>query len=308
MQQFKIGMNIREVITARNMNEIRDAVMKVNDNWLPERGGACYGGARRDGEIRIKHGASAQLDTFSAVELTGMVLTPTNCDTFAFETPTFTAALPVGGGLPWALLMEPADPNELARARIIGLSPAVVTIRDTSHRYVQPIAGSSTGALETCESGSAKLLVRGGTTGAVWCVIQLGVSGAAAAVAGASHAPFALSIGGGTATVNVAAGIASRNGVKVSVAGGTVTATASGYVYVATTFSTVSGWATGNNSFSFGVASGLSDLVAVTGGSITTECYPVGYVTVTGGVVTEVESFKVPMAIFLKAGTCTTGA
>ena len=32
MQKFKIGMNIREVITAANMNEIADAVNAVKEN------------------------------------------------------------------------------------------------------------------------------------------------------------------------------------------------------------------------------------------------------------------------------------
>ena len=305
MERFQIGMDIRKVVTAENMNEIRDAVERINGDMMQQNGGAVrIARVRRDGEIRIMLAGNTGLDIFSAVELSGLFLTPANCEDFNFETVTFTGGTATESRLPWAICVEPATPGELTRAIMSGITPAVVTISSESHWCARPVVGSATGALESCESSEAKILWRAGSSGMQWCILQLGAA-APAAAAGVSHAPFALSIGGGTTTVNVAAGIASRNGVKVSVAGGTVTATASGYVYVATTFSTVSGWGSG---FSFGVASGLSDLVAVTGGSITTECYPVGYVTVTGGVVTEVESFKVPMAIFLKAGTCTTGA
>lgn len=113
-----------------------------------------------------------------------------------------------------------------------------------------------------------------------------------------SHAPFRLTIGGGTATVNVATGLASRNGEMVEVSAGTITVEQAGYIYLQVPFDDDTGW----GSFSYGVS---ADLISLVGG--TAECFPLGYVEMVGGTVTAVESFAVPMAVFIKAGTCTDG-
>lgn len=297
MRQFKTGMNIREVVTAANMNEIRDAVNWVQMQRFSEAVAKNFSSARRDGVIRIKAGTTA-LDAFAAVELSEPVLTPTNCDTWPWETPTFTTTVAGDTGKPWAILMEPAEPGELAQARVIGVVPAVVTIRDAAHSYVRPVANSATGELESCESSEAKILWRGGTSGAQWCVLQLG--SAASAAETASHAPFKISFSGGTVspfTLSVASGFASRNGDVVQVEAGTVSVSQSGYVMLRAPFNDSTGW----GSFEYAV-------IPITGGTvvaITDADYPLGYVTVSGGTaVASIESFTPPLAVFIKTGSC----
>lgn len=112
------------------------------------------------------------------------------------------------------------------------------------------------------------------------------------------HAPFQLSFNGGTAgttIVDIAPGFASRNGTAVWVSSGTVGVSESGYVMLRAPFIDGTGW----GDFELAV-------IPVSGGSvaITDADYPLGWVTINGGTITSVESFNPPMAVFIKAGTC----
>lgn len=202
MEKFRIGMNIRDVITVANMNEIADAVnwTKEHGNGSPDQGSS---GRRffRAGEIRIKNVGSAALDQFSAVALTGLELTSDNCDTFAGEIPTFTADVVTAARqyMPWAICLEPANVNEMSKALILGVTPALVTINDPADQYAQPLIDSATGELESCQAGSARILCKEGDTGLQWCILQLGgVGNGGASIAAVNIMP---TYGGGDGTI-----------------------------------------------------------------------------------------------------------
>ncbi|MBR0197171.1 MAG: hypothetical protein IJQ34_03465 [Kiritimatiellae bacterium] len=81
-------------------------------------------------------------------------------------------------GKPYAVLLEPIAAGEIGRAMVLGVTPAKVIINSTDEDYVVPKADSSTGALESSATGTARILWRAGGAGEQWCVLQLGGAGA----------------------------------------------------------------------------------------------------------------------------------
>ena len=194
MEKFTIGMDIRDVVTVANMNEIADAVNRTKEFGKPFPGQTVANRGSRVGEIRIKNNRSVTLDQYSAVSLYNAELTPYNCDEFAYETPTFIGGTVTAADKPFAILLEPANYGDLVRALISGVTPAKITMRSAGHQYAQPVVGSATGALESCEIGSARILWRGGDSGEQWCILQLGLVVPDVSVKG----PVAVTLEGGT--------------------------------------------------------------------------------------------------------------
>ena len=182
--------------------------------------------------------------------------------------------------------LKPGAIGECVIAGAVGVS----TTGGTAGNYAAP---SADGTMFVRGDAGVPILYANTALGAVICL------GAAPAVsASSSHAPFRLSFNGGTAgtaTVDVAPGFASRNGEAVFVPAGTVDATASGYVALRAPFSDSTGW----GAFEYVVLQSGGGTVTITDAD-----YPVGWVTVSGGTVSAVESFTPPMAVFIKAGTC----
>lgn len=117
--------------------------------------------------------------------------------------------------------------------------------------------------------------------------------------------PFDLTIDGGT-ILNIGIGFASRNGTVVQVDAGTVSLaqiSASGYLMLRAPWvqdSQTSEWGWGD--FERVVVTSAGGTVAITDAD-----YPLGYVTISSGTVSAIESaesFHPAMAIFIKAGTC----
>lgn len=180
MERFKIGMDPRKVITEANMNEIRDAVNWTRENKERLSGRGVKGEYYENGEIRIKYTGSKTLNQFAAVALTGLVLTPENCDEFATAVPTFTAGTMTAAlaDSPFAICRKPANPGEITKAVLTGVTPARVTIKDAAHQFAKPTPDSEAGALESCESGTARIVWKAGSSGEQWCILQIGAGGA----------------------------------------------------------------------------------------------------------------------------------
>lgn len=287
MQKFKIGMNIREVITAANMNEIADAVNAVKENQNNPTPRQTGGRAYQTGEIRIKNGESSTLEQFSAVSLTGLELTAQNCDSFAFETPTFTAGKVTTArkDMPFAILLEPANSGELSKALVTGVTPAKVTIKDQTHQYAKPTPDSSAGALESCDAGTARILYKAGSSGEQWCILQLGAGGAEA-----YDGPFALSLDE-NGKLKCKGGYLNRNGEIVSVSDASGITPSPGYVCVYTNISGQS-WTT-------------PEIKIIS--SVTTGYYPVGYCQMNNNV-PALTQYRVAMAIIMITGNCPVNA
>jgi len=64
----------------------------------------------------------------------------------------------------------------------MGFVPAKVTIADQGDAYAKPTENSSTGALESTGSGSARIVWKAGDYGEQWCLLQLGAGGGSESV------------------------------------------------------------------------------------------------------------------------------
>lgn len=165
-------------VTGKTFNEIAAAVNAVNESLRLSDGTNPDNKIYQNGEIRIFYTGST-LPQFAAIALTGLAVKPDD-DKFKYTTPTFTAGLVTEAkpGVPFAICAEPAKKNKFIKAVITGITPAKVSIKDTAHQYAKPTPGSSTGALESCEAGTARIIYSPGKTGQQWCILQLGAGGA----------------------------------------------------------------------------------------------------------------------------------
>lgn len=108
----------------------------------------------------------------SAIVLGASEILPPAAD--FFSGPPIFAGLPVmDAALPWALYLDPVNPGQLGRAMLSGVTACAAVIRSTSHRFVSPIRGDLTGALESGDSG-ARLLWATGSAGLQYCLVQMG--------------------------------------------------------------------------------------------------------------------------------------
>ena len=136
------------------------------------------------GIVRIKNGESTPYDRFSVLVITGVCVTAeTNEEEFTSCPPVFEGLKMTADreGKPYAVLLEPIAAGEIGRAMVLGITPAKVMINSADEDYAVPKADSSTGALESSATGTARILWRAGGSGEQWCVLQLGGAGAGAA-------------------------------------------------------------------------------------------------------------------------------
>ena len=167
-------------IRASTWNSFVDAA-----NWVKEAKQNTHGGGVSSGLgvgiVRLKNGESSAYGRFSALVITGVCVTAeTNEDEFTSCPPVFEGLKMTSDreGKPYAILLEPIAAGEIGRAMILGVTPAKVTINSSDDDYAVPKAGSSTGALESSATGTARILWRAGGGGEQWCVLQLGGAGA----------------------------------------------------------------------------------------------------------------------------------
>lgn len=132
------------------------------------------------GVVAVRNGEAETRGRFSALVLADVAVPPSaNEDAFVSSPPTFVgrAMTEEREGMPFAILLEPVAKDAIGRGLVLGVTPAKVTILDDGHGYAVPTAGSSTGALESAESGVARILWKAPGTGEQWCLLQLGGAG-----------------------------------------------------------------------------------------------------------------------------------
>ncbi len=144
-------------------------------------------GLPHDGVILVKNIDSVNFEQFAALALTDLQITPAQAGDPVFKStvPTFsgsrmTAALSEDKA--YAILLEPVAANAVGRALLLGVVPAKVTVTDASHLFAKPTDGSATGALESSDSGVARILWKAGNSGSQWCMLQLGGAGSGGGV------------------------------------------------------------------------------------------------------------------------------
>ena len=129
------------------------------------------------GIVRLKNGESTLYSRFSALVITGVCVTAeTNEDEFTSCPPVFEGLKMTADreGKPYAVLLEPIEAGAIGRAMVLGVTPAKVVINASDEDYAVPKADSSTGALESSATGTARILWKAGGSGEQWCVLQLG--------------------------------------------------------------------------------------------------------------------------------------
>ena len=174
MEKFSIGMDISDVVTAANMNEIADAVNKVNNNFRSGDEKSFFSVAKADGWIRISY-SGENLRKYAVVELEELYLTPDNCSTFESEKVTFSAGIVSDPRKNFAILSAPVNNNEISYAVMIGITPALIKIKDGSHNFAKP-SETFPGYLESSESGPAKILWKSENNNTELCIVELGGS------------------------------------------------------------------------------------------------------------------------------------
>lgn len=156
MEKFTIGTPVRQVITARNMNEIADAVNRVH-SFSNDPG---YHAAIPDNYDIVRVKTSSSFPKFAVVALSANLITdPVNSNDLipTLQASQFSESTPDDN--PVAILQTPANAGEYARAMISGVSFARIVINDETHKYAKPQASSDfPGLLESAASGPIRIL------------------------------------------------------------------------------------------------------------------------------------------------------
>ena len=175
----KVRQGEQVVIRASIWNGFVDAA-----NWVKEAKQNSLGVGIKSGIgggiVPMKNMEERDYPRFSALVITGVAISPTaNEDEFVscptvFEGQKMTSERE---DMPYAILLEPIAAGEIGRAMLLGLTPAKVAILSADDQYAVPKANSDNGALESSETGVARILWKAGGSGTQWCVLQLGGAG-----------------------------------------------------------------------------------------------------------------------------------
>lgn len=177
MEKVRSGEAVN--IKAATWNAFVDAA-----NWVKEAKQNTLGGGIRSGIgggiVPMKNMEETAYPRFSALVITGVAVSPSaNEDEFVscptvFEGQKMTSERE---NMPYAILLEPVEPREIARAMLLGLTPAKVLIQSADDQYAVPKPNSESGELQSSETGVARILWKAGGSGTQWCVLQLGGAG-----------------------------------------------------------------------------------------------------------------------------------
>jgi hypothetical protein len=165
--------------------------------------------------VPVKNQTGAALDRGNIVGLGDPIFTPDDSTLDAFlQGVTFRGFFPdtTKHKRKYAVLLEPANFNQVARAYVAGVCQVLVNQQDEEHEYAN-ITNGSVQYLTSSVHGHARILWREGlqgsgygyyNTGIQWAVVMLGVTGSCVAV-GKSNGPISARSGStfGTGTVDI---------------------------------------------------------------------------------------------------------
>lgn len=166
-------------IKASTWNSFIDAAEYVKNLQSDQRGGPLRNG-NSSGVVLLKNGEGTLFPQFSALVLTDMLIKPSvNEKEFTGKTPAFLGRRMVENfaEYPYAILLEPIAPGKIGKALLLGVIPVKITILDADHKFAEPIPGSAAGAMQSADSGVARILWKAGNSGNQWCMLQLGGAG-----------------------------------------------------------------------------------------------------------------------------------
>lgn len=163
-------------IKASTWNAFIDAAEIIKNQQQNEQITAKDSGIRT-GIVLVQNSESTLAGRFTALMLTGILVTPAkNEGEFVSRPPAFTGKR-MGStyvGYPYAILLEPIMPGKIGKAMLLGTTPAQVNILNATHQYAEP---TSSGSLQSAETGVARLLWKAGNSGTQWCMLLLGGAG-----------------------------------------------------------------------------------------------------------------------------------
>ena len=177
MEKVRQGESV--FIKASTWNAFVDAANYVKEQRQNSHGVGLKSGIG-GGIVPLKNMEETAYPRFSALVITGVAVSPSaNEDEFVscptvFEGQRMTTERE---DMPYAILLEPIAAGEIGRAMLLGLTTAKVSIGSSDHQYAVPKANSDDGALESSETGVARILWKAGGSGTQWCVLQLGGAG-----------------------------------------------------------------------------------------------------------------------------------
>lgn len=72
----------------------------------------------------------------------------------------------------FVICLDPIADGKIGRAWVSGVCAAKVNIASPAHRFADVLAGNVT-TLRSCDSGTARIMYREGTSGDQWCVVRM---------------------------------------------------------------------------------------------------------------------------------------
>ena len=166
--------------SATTYNEISDVVNFVNATRRNTTEGPDFL-KLQNGMIQIKNATANTIPEFCALTISDVVINPkTNENDFKYGPILVSGVMTTAqnANQSFCILRDQIEKDKIGRAILTGITPAQVTIKDASHQFAKPTPDSATGALESCEAGTARIVYKAGNSGLQWCILQLGAGGA----------------------------------------------------------------------------------------------------------------------------------
>ena len=132
-----------------------------------------------DNIVLVKNLTGRTYPQFAALGLSDMILKPVNVDEFKNRSPVFAGVqiTTANKTLPFAILLEPLQANEIGKAMVLGVVQMQIFINKEKDQFAVPKPDSYSGEMHSSDSGVARILWKAGVSGLQWCVLQLGGAG-----------------------------------------------------------------------------------------------------------------------------------
>ena len=132
-----------------------------------------------DNIVLVKNLTGRTYPQFAALGLSDMILKPVNVDEFKNRFPVFAGVqiTTANKTLPFAILLEPLQANEIGKAMVLGVVQMQIFINKEKDQFAIPKPDSYSGEMHSSDSGVVRILWKAGVSGLQWCVLQLGGAG-----------------------------------------------------------------------------------------------------------------------------------
>lgn len=175
IEKVRTGQSVE--LKASTWNSFINAANYVNSIQQNSTGKPHQSGL--DNLVLVKNTTGRTYPQFAAMGLSGIVLRTTNEEEFKSRPPVFSGTQIATGNenLPFAILLEPLQTNQIGKAMVLGVTQAQVYINAAEDQFAIPKPDSYRGEMQSSTSGIARILWKAGSSGLQWCVLQLGGAG-----------------------------------------------------------------------------------------------------------------------------------